>query len=139
VDRETSSAIAPPLPADIREEIEVMQVMGGDDEFKVWGKCDGRGMVILTDQPVSFHPTGKTSNVVQVRSLDDAVRYVNVATQTIGLYPDEAKVRMRDKLARAGGQRVCRLGSARRHVLGSPHDAMFPLQRFVHWMADESA
>jgi hypothetical protein len=24
-------------------------------------------------------------------------------------------------------------------VMGGPHDAMFPLQRFVHWMSDEDA
>lgn len=138
IDRDVASAVAPPLPGDIRDEIEAMQLFG-DEGFKVWGKCDGRGMVILTDEPVSFHPTGKTSNVVHVRSLADAVHYVNVATQTVGIYPEAAKTALRDPLAAAGAQRVCRLGSARRHVLGSPHDAMYPLQRFVHWMADESA
>ena len=34
---------------------------------------------------------------------------------------------------------LVRLGSAAKHVLGGPHDAMFPLQRFVHWMSDEDA
>jgi Acyl-CoA reductase (LuxC) len=29
------------------------------------------------------------------------------------------------------------LGTANSHALGSPHDAMFPLQRFVHWMGDD--
>jgi len=38
-----------------------------------------------------------------------------------------------------GGQRVVRLGSAARHVMGGPHDAMYPLQRFIHWMGDEDA
>ncbi|HEY0959705.1 MAG TPA: acyl-CoA reductase [Novosphingobium sp.] len=137
VDRDYASAIAPPLPSDIRDEIEMMQVMGGD--FKVFGKADGRGMVILTDEPVGFHPTGKTSNVVHVESLRDAIRYVNVATQTIGIYPNERKMEMRDDLATAGAQRVVRLGGARKHVLGGPHDAMYPLQRFVHWMSDEDA
>ncbi len=70
-------------------------------------------------------------------SLDDAVRYVNVATQTIGVYPDERKAQLRDRLASAGAQRLCRLGTANAHVLGSPHDAMYPLQRFVHWMGDD--
>ena len=40
-------------------------------------------------------------------------------------------------LASAGAQRLCRLGTANAHALGSPHDAMYPLQRFVHWMADD--
>lgn len=30
-----------------------------------------------------------------------------------------------------------RLGIAELHALGSPHDAMYPLQRLVHWMADD--
>lgn len=135
VDRETSSAVAPPPPLDVREEIEMLRVM--DEDVKVWGKPDGRGMVILTSEPVDFHPTNKTANVVHVASLDDAVRFVNVATQTIGMYPPERKKAMRDRLASAGAQRVVRLGAASKHLLGNPHDAMFPLQRFVHWMSDE--
>lgn len=134
VDREVASEVAPPLPIDVREEIEVMQAMG---DFKIWGQFDGRGLVILTDKPVDFHPSNKTANVVMVPSLDDAIRYVNVATQTIGVWPPERKVALRDKIASAGGQRVCQLGGANKHALGGPHDAMYPLQRFVHWMADE--
>ena len=135
VDRETGSAVAPPLPLDVREEIEVMQVMG--DGVKVFGRSDGRGLVILSDEPVDFHPTSKTANVVVVPKLEDAARYVNVATQTIGVYPPDRKTELRDLLASAGAQRVCRLGAANQHALGSPHDAMYPLQRFVHWIGDE--
>lgn len=134
VDREFASAVGPPLPSDVREEIEVMDAVG---DIKLFGGLEGRGLVILSDRPVDFQPTHKTSNVVMVASLEDAVRYVNVATQTIGVYPYERKVGLRDRLASAGAQRVCRLGSANAHVLGSPHDAMYPLQRFVHWMGDD--
>jgi hypothetical protein len=137
VDRDTASEYAHPLPVETREEIEMLALM--DDDTKVWGTTDGRGLVILTDEPVDFHPSSKTANVVHVRSLDDAVRYVNVATQTIGMYPPERKLAMRDRLASAGAQRVVRLGGAAKHVMGGPHDAMFPLQRFVHWMSDEDA
>jgi hypothetical protein len=134
VDRDFASAVGPPVSAELREEIQVMEAMG---EVKTWGGFDGRGLVILSDRPVEFQPTNKTSNVVLVGSLDDAVRYVNVATQTIGIYPYERKAQLRDRLASAGAQRLCRLGTANAHVLGSPHDAMYPLQRFVHWMGDD--
>jgi Acyl-CoA reductase (LuxC) len=137
VDRPTASEVAPRLPVEIREEIEMLQVM--DDDCRIWGKTDGRGLVILTSDPVDFHPSNKTANVVHVSSLDDAVRFVNVATQTIGMYPPWRKTEMRDRLASAGAQRVVRLGGAAKHVMGGPHDAMFPLQRFVHWMSDEDA
>src|SRR4051794_29434970 len=134
VDRDFASAQAPPLPSETRGEVEVMEAMG---DIKVWGSYDGSGLVILSDEPVDFHPTNKTSNVVLVRSLEDAVRYVNVATQTIGVYPWHRKAELRDRLASAGGQRVCRVGTANMHVPGGPHDAMFALQRFVSWMSDD--
>jgi hypothetical protein len=135
VEREYAAAKAPPLPADMREEIEVLQAM--DDNFRVWGRADGSGMVIRSPEPVDFHPTNKTANVVPVASLADAVRYVNVATQTVGIYPDHRKAELRDRLAGSGAQRIVRLGSAVRNCLGSPHDAMYPLARFVHWTVDE--
>ena len=134
VDRDYASAVAQPLPSDVREEVEVLSAM---DDVKLWGRFVGSGLVILSDTPVNFHPSNKTSNVVMVDSLDDAVRYVNVATQTIGVYPFERKAVLRDRLAAAGAQRLCRLGTANAHALGSPHDAMYPLQRLVHWMADD--
>jgi hypothetical protein len=134
VDRDFASATGPALPSDIRDDVEVMSAMG---ELATWGTFNGDGLVILSDRPVDFHPTNKTSNVVMVDSLEDAVAYVNVATQTIGVYPWERKAILRDRLASAGGQRVCRVGTANMHVAGSPHDAMFPLQRFVHWMGDD--
>lgn len=134
VDRDFASAEAPPLSTEIRAEIEVMEAMG---DLTLWGRGDGSGLVVLSDAPVDFHPSNKTSNVVMVDSLDDAIRYVNVATQTIGVFPWDRKAELRDRLAGAGAQRVCRVGTANRHVPGGPHDAMFALQRFVHWMSDD--
>jgi hypothetical protein len=136
VDRFSASADSPPPPADIKDEVEMLSLM---DDARIWGKADGRGLVVLTQEPVGFHPGNKTANVVHLDSLDDAIRHVNVATQTIGVYPPERKRALRDRLASAGAQRVVRLGGAARHVLGGPHDAMYPLQRFVHWMSDEDA
>jgi hypothetical protein len=135
VERDVGSAVARPLPPEIREQIEVMQVLG--DNFKIWGRFDGRGLVILSDKPVEFHPFGKTANVVMVPSLDEALRYVNIATQTIGVWPPERKAQLRDRIGSAGGQRLCRLGGANKHALTGPHDAMYPLHRFVLWLKDE--
>ena len=108
-----------------------------DDEFRVWGKTDGKGLVIRSDEPVDFHPINKTANVVRVDSLDDAIRYVNVATQTVGFYPFDRMRDYRDRLASCGAQRIVRLGEAGPSTIGNPHDAMYPLHRFVHWMAHE--
>jgi hypothetical protein len=124
-----------PLDADLKERIDMLRML--DDEYGVFGKSDGRGVAIRSTEPVDFHPLQKTSNVVLVKSLDEAIKYVNVATQTVGVYPFERMLEVRDHLASAGAQKVVRLGEAGRTTIGNPHDAMYPLHRFVHWMANE--
>ena len=135
VERAAESGDARALDMELREQIESLMMM--DDEYRVWGKPDGRGCVIRSDAPVEFHPINKTANVVCVPSLDDAVNYVNVATQTVGFYPFERMADYRDRLASGGAQRIVRLGDAGPSTIGNPHDAMYPLHRFVHWMAHE--
>jgi hypothetical protein len=124
-----------PLDSELKEQIDVLRMMG--DEYAVFGKSDGRGVAIRSEEPVDFHPLRKTSNVVCVKSLDDAMKYVNVATQTVGVFPFDRMAQLRDQLASGGAQRVVRLGEAGPSAIGNPHDAMYPLHRFVHWMANE--
>ncbi|MGF7234366.1 MAG: acyl-CoA reductase [Frankia sp.] len=135
VEKAADSGDARPLDAELRDQIDMLVML--DDEFRVWGKTDGRGLVIRSDEPVDFHPINKTANVVRVDSLDEAMKYVNVATQTVGLYPFERMPDYRDRLASGGAQRIVRLGEAGPSTIGNPHDAMYPLHRFVHWMAHE--
>jgi hypothetical protein len=134
-ERAENSGDARPLDMELRDQIESLMMM--DDEYRVWGKTDGRGCVIRSEEPVEFHPINKTANVVRVDSLDDAVRFVNVATQTVGFYPFNRMAAYRDRLASGGAQRIVRLGEAGPSTIGNPHDAMYPLHRFVHWMAHE--
>ncbi len=124
-----------PLDMELKEQIDTLRMM--DDDYAVFGKSDGRGVAIRSDEPVDFHPLRKTSNVVCVKSLDEAMKWVTVATQTVGVYPFERMAELRDKLASCGVQRVVRLGEAGPSAIGNPHDAMYPLHRFVHWMANE--
>ena len=124
-----------PLEMDLKEQIEPLRLM--DDDYAVFGALDGRGVVIRSEEPVDFHPLRKTSNVVCVPSLEQAYKYVNVATQTVGVYPFDRMASLRDHLASGGAQRVVRLGEAGPSSIGNPHDAMYPLHRFVHWMANE--
>jgi hypothetical protein len=124
-----------PLEMELKEQIDVLRMM--DDEYGVFGKSDGRGIAIRSEEPVDFHPLQKTSNVVCVPDLMDAMKYVNVATQTVGVYPFDRMPELRDHLASGGAQRVVRLGEAGPSAIGNPHDAMYPLHRFVHWMANE--
>ena len=135
IERETCSAMAAPVGSELREEIEVLATL--EPDFRVWGKFDGRGLVIRSDEPVDFYPDGKIVNVVPVKSLTEAVRHANVATQTVGVYPPQRKSEVRDALASAGVQRVVSLGKALGPDTGLPHDGFYPLQRFVRWVNDE--
>lgn len=135
IDRVADAPAPRPLDMDLKEQIEALRML--DDEYAVFGKSDGRGIVIRSNAPVEFHPLRKTSNVVCVKSLDEAMKYVNVATQTVGVYPFHRMTGLRDQLASGGAQRIVRLGEAGPSSIGNPHDAMYPLHRFVHWMAHE--
>jgi hypothetical protein len=135
VDRNALSGKAPPLPRDLAEEVDSMRLM--DDEFGVWGIGDGSGLVVRSDEPVDFHPINKTANVVPVKSLREALKYVNVATQTVGVYPPARQAELRDGLASGGAQRIVRLGDAGGQSIGAPHDAMYVMHRFVHWIVHE--
>ena len=126
---------APPLERDIADEIESLRMIG--DEFGVWGQPDGSGLVVLSGEPTDFHPVRKTANVVAVKSLNDALKYVNVATQTVGVYPPERMPELRNGLASGGAQRVVHLGDAGGQSVGAPHDAMYIMHRFVHWIVHE--
>ena len=133
--RAAESGDVRPLDMDMREAVEMMIMM--DDEYGVWGKTDGKGLVLRTEEPVDFHPINKTANVVRVDSLDDAVKWINVATQTVGFYPFDRMADYRDRLAAGGAQRIVHIGEAGPSTVGNPHDAMYPLHRFVHWMVHE--
>lgn len=135
VERLTSSVYAQKVPAELREEIETLKAF--DSMYRVWGDYDGKGLVIRSDEPLDIYPDGKIVNVVCVPSLASAMRYVTVATQTVGVYPAERKAEVRDALASAGTQRVITLGGAGAMVPGMSHDGFFPLHRMVRWVNDE--
>ena len=135
VERPTTSACGSPLPSALRDEIDGLR--GMEPFYQVWGRYDGSGVVIRSEEPVDFHPDGRVVNVVPVPDLAEAVRHANVATQTVGVYPPERKALLRDPLAAMGTQRIVELGNAGNMEVGIPHDGFFPLMRFVRWVNDE--
>lgn len=134
IDRRYGAAAGPRPPLEMREEIEVLGTLSG---HRVWGGFGGEGVVIRSEEPVDFHPSHKVVNVVPVASLDDAISFANVATQTVGVFPSERKAALRDGLVASGVQRVLALGRAGTSTRGLPHDGFIPLHRLVRWVADE--
>ena len=124
-----------PLPA-VQEELSMLSML--DPVFRVFGHADGRGMVIRSEQPVSFNPGGKLVNVVQVAALAEAMQHVTVATQSVGVYPSARITEVRDPLASAGVQRITALGGINGAPFGGlPHDGGWPVHRMLHWVVAE--
>jgi hypothetical protein len=136
IEREYADAVVKSVPAEVRSEVESLRAMA--PMYEVFGSDDGTGLVILSDEPVDFHPSGKTVNVVRVGSLQEAERYVNVATQTVGIYPASRGAELRNGLAARGMQRLVSLGQVINVSAGFPHDGFWPLHRFMKWLIDET-
>ncbi len=135
VERPMASAVGPRPPSDLRESVEGVRFL--EPDYRIWGEFDGRGVVVRSPEPVDFHLSHKTVNVVPVSSMTEAARHANVATQTVGVFPASRKREVRDLLATAGVQRVMVLGNCHGGSAGNPHDGMYPLHRFMNWVCDD--
>jgi hypothetical protein len=122
----------PPVPADLREEINVLKQLA--PEYAVWGSFDGSGLVIRSQDPVDFYPSSRVVNVVRVENLTDALRWINVSTQTVGVYPQARIAELCDDLANVGAQLIMPIGSALAGAPGGPHDGMYPMTRMMRWV-----
>jgi hypothetical protein len=136
VERHKAAARSEPVPADLRDEIEALRNL--DPYYRVWGAVDGTGMVVRSEEPVSFYPTGRVVNVVAVSEPKNIFEFINASTQTVGIYPDRLRAELRDQLCSVGVQRVTGLGQAGDTRVGLPHDGFYPLSRMVRWGKDES-
>lgn len=128
-----------PVPvAPLLEELDMLSNL--EPIYRVFGRPDGRGMVIRSSEPVSFNPGGKLVNVVEVGTLADSVQHVTVATQSVGVYPAARIAEVRDALSGAGAQRIVGLGNINSGKFGGlPHDGGWPVHRMMHWVVTETA
>lgn len=135
IERDYASAEGVPVPSALREEIDGLR--GMPDYYRIWGNYSGSGLVIRSDEPVDFNPEYRVVNVVRVDDLEEALPFVNVATQTVTIFPTERKTALRDRLSSLGAQRVTAIGGAGGMEGGLAHDGFLPLSRLVRWLNDE--
>ena len=111
------------------------------DWYTVFGGTHGEGAVVVSqlDEPVDFHRSlsGRVANIVPLRDPLDVVSRVDASTQTIGVYPESLKLRLRDAVALHGAQRLVSLGHAAEPHFAVPQDAIEPMRRMVKWIVDE--
>ena len=115
-----------------------------EDEFKLYGGRRNEGAVIVSqsDMAVDFARmlACRVANIVPINDVETAARSVNAYTQTIGIYPESLKAKLRDRLAFQGAQRLVSLGGAATLMqTPQPQDGIEPLRRSVKWITEESA
>jgi len=126
------------LDPKLEEEVDALSL---DDEWYrvIGGGRDGAVIVSQFDEPVDFAPilANRVLNLVPVDDLETPVRAVTSYTQTIGIYPEELKTELRDRLALHGAQRLVTLGHALRIANHGLQDAIEPWRRMCRWIVDE--
>ena len=99
-----------------------------------------KGAVIVSQMgdQVDFAPRlyGRVANIVPVDRIEDCLRYFTAATQTVGIFPEDLKTRLRDRVALAGGQMIVPLGYATTGSFASPQDAIEPERRMCRWIVE---
>jgi hypothetical protein len=122
----------------LAEEIQSLKMMS-DDHRIIGGGVKGAIIVSQNGEPVDFARilANRVGNLVPVDDLEVPIKSVTAYTQTIGIYPDSLKAKLRDRLAFHGAQRFVSLGYAARMSYAGPHDGLEPLRRMCKWVIEE--
>jgi hypothetical protein len=123
----------------LRDEIEGIRY---SDDFRIVGGKGNEGAIIVSqaDERVDFSERldCRVANLVPVADIDAALRHLTIHTQTIGIYPNTLKTKIRNACALRGGQRIVPLGFALAGTKAGPHDAMEVMRRMVRWIRDDT-
>lgn len=127
-----------------------LRALSLDEEFyRVIGDTNSAGVVVsrTAEEPVEFARSleNRVVNLVPVPDIAKVPRWVNEETQTVGIFPESLRVRLRDELALHGVQRTQPIvRSVQMNDLPSaqtvrlPHDGSEPYRRSVRWVVDTS-
>jgi hypothetical protein len=127
------------VPA-LQEEIDGLLLQ--EDWYRVIRKDDRSGAVIVSqiDEEVGFSHllACRTANFVPVAKLEDALKRISADNQTVGVYPEALRLRIRDRLGLQGAQHIVSLGGVIAMGLSGPQDGLEPERRMLKWIKDVS-
>jgi hypothetical protein len=128
----------------LRAEIE--SIGHQQDFYKVFTKkneIERTGAIIVSQfgEQVDFPKLlyGRVGNVVPIDRIEDALACFSAATQTVGVYPDTLRRRLRDRAALMGGQMFVPVGYAISGSPAAPQDGIEPERRMCRWVVDTIA
>lgn len=129
IDRELKSHVEA-----VRFQDDWYYVIGGDDD-------EGSVIVSLLSQKVGFSSqlANRTINIVPIDSVDEVAKECDAYTQTVGIYPESLKEKLKNKLPLFGAQRLVSLGYAVTLNMALPQDSIEPLRRSLKWIVNEQS
>jgi len=112
-----------------------------DDFFRIYRHADERGGAVVVsqmDEVVEFADilSKRTANLVPVPTVEDALKRITSASQTVGVYPDALKLQIRDTLALQGAQHIKSLGRFTQMGAIGPQDGLQVERRMLKWIRD---
>jgi hypothetical protein len=124
---------------ELREHLDTARL--NDLFYRVTGGSDQEGAIIesLFSDPVEFAGLlqDRVANLVPIDTVEDAFRFFDAYTQTVGVYPPKLAKALRHRVGLNGGQRVAPLGHASMPMFHGPQDAFEPLRRMCRWVTME--
>ena len=92
------------------------------------------GVVIMpTEFDILEHPMSRLVIIRRVGDLRDAFKYLHQGVSTVGVYPEERRIELRDSIVARGVSNVLPLGQCERLFPGAPQDGMMVLSQLVDW------
>jgi hypothetical protein len=79
------------------------------------------------------HPMCRLIVVRPVKDLTEVLKYLHSGVSTVGVYPEERRLILRDLICAKGVSNVLPLGQCERTYPGAPQDGMFVLSQLVDW------
>ncbi|MUK29064.1 aldehyde dehydrogenase family protein [Aliivibrio fischeri] len=103
-------------------------------------KGDNQAWLMIISPINSFgnQPLSRSVYIHQVSDINEVLPFVNKnSTQTVSIYPWEASLKYRDKLAMSGAERIVESGMNNIFRVGGAHDSLSPLQYLVRFTSHE--
>ena len=133
------STIPKNFPTELRDQLEAARTQ--EDLYYVVGGDKGEGAVVvsLTGDKPDFFPTHKV--VIVIPFTGDPAQIadrIHPSTQTVGIYPESLKGRLRDLLVARGVCRFISIGHTIDYAIGGPFNSYEIMRRACRWILDES-
>lgn len=132
-----------PVRFDPQLKSEIQAILSLEDFYRVFtdpARMEKTGAVIVSqmNEQVDFPKLlyGRVGNLVPLDDINEAIGFFSAATQTVGIYPDTLRRRLRDRAALMGGQIFQPVGYAITGSMAGPQDGIEPERRMCRWVVD---